>query len=64
MLTVKEAAERLKTHPASVNRYIKKGLLKAEKFGKAWAILESELEKFEKPVKVHRGGRPRKRKGN
>lgn len=60
MLTVREAAERLQTHPASVNRYIKNGLLKAEKFGKAWVISESELEKFRKPVKVHKGGRPRK----
>lgn len=58
--TVREAAEWLEVHPASVNRYIKQGLLKAEKFGKAWMIEEWDLCDFIKPVKVHKGGRPRK----
>ena len=64
-MTVQEAAERLRVTPARVGQYIKQGRLRAERFGRAWALTSAEVEAFAaepRPVGWKRG-RPRKIKG-
>lgn len=46
VLTLKEVAERLRLHPNTLRRYIKKGKLAAMKFGRVWRIEEKDLEEF------------------
>ncbi len=41
--TVQEVAEKLSVHEETVRRWIKSGKLKAERFGRAWRIRESDL---------------------
>lgn len=44
LLTVKEAAKRLKIHPQTIRRWIRRGLLRASKVGpRQWRIRESDL---------------------
>jgi len=44
LLTVKEAASRLKMHPQTLRRWIRRGLLRASKVGsRQWRIKESDL---------------------
>ena len=44
LLTVKEAAQRLKMHPQTIRRWIKRGLLRASRVGRRqWRIRESDL---------------------
>jgi excisionase family DNA binding protein len=45
ILTVEEAAERLKLKPAGVRRLIRVGALQATKLGKGYRILDSEVER-------------------
>jgi excisionase family DNA binding protein len=58
MLTTTEAAALLRVQPKTVSKYIKRGILQAEKRGRDYFIAESELERF----KVERRGRGRPRK--
>jgi len=44
--TVREISEKLKVSPQAVLQWIKKGKLKAEKFGASVRIPEIEWEKF------------------
>ena len=44
MKTVKELAEYLRVESHAVLRWIKKGKIKAVKFGKDWRISEEEFE--------------------
>ncbi|MGD8237774.1 MAG: helix-turn-helix domain-containing protein [Armatimonadota bacterium] len=44
LLTVKEAARRLKMHPQTLRRWIRRGLLRASKVGpRQWRIREADL---------------------
>ena len=44
LLTVREAARRLKIHPQTVRRWIRRGLLRASKVGlRQWRIREADL---------------------
>ena len=46
LLTVQEAAERLKLNPQTVRRWIRRGLLPGTKIGrKEWRIREGDLER-------------------
>lgn len=55
--TTPQAAAMLGLKPKTVSRYIKRGLIKAERRGRDYWITESELERF----KVERRGRGRPR---
>lgn len=55
MLTTPEAAALLGVQPKTVSKYIKRGLIKAERRGRDYFIAESELERF----KIERRGRGR-----
>jgi excisionase family DNA binding protein len=46
LLTIPEAAARLKVHSNTVRRLIKAGELKASKVGRQWRIQASELERL------------------
>ena len=46
LLTTKEAAERLRLHPKTVEAYFRQGRIKAIKTGRNWRVLETELESF------------------
>lgn len=47
MLTTKQAADRLGlTRSKTVVEYIRRGLIKAERFGRDYAISEQEIERF------------------
>lgn len=54
-LTTKEAAIRLGMKEQAIRDLIKRGRIKAKRFGSAWAIPEDEIDNF-KPGKP---GRPR-----
>lgn len=43
ILTVDQAAELLQLKPQTVREYIKAGKLKANKIGKSWRILQSDV---------------------
>jgi excisionase family DNA binding protein len=45
-ITVKEAAERLGKSIRLVTRFINDGRLKAERFGRSWAIAPADLDAF------------------
>jgi excisionase family DNA binding protein len=51
---VKEVAARYKVHERSVRRWIKQGLLRAHKFGRAVRIHEKDLADFERKCGCHR----------
>lgn len=44
MLTVKEAAERLNVHPATVRRMILRGELPAKRVGRVYRVKAGDLE--------------------
>lgn len=44
--TVKQIAKFLNLHEKTVQRYIREGLIKAQKFGKSWRVNEEDLNKF------------------
>ena len=46
MLTVKEIAERLQVHEQTVYRWIKKGVLKAQRVGGLLRITEEAYQEF------------------
>lgn len=46
LLTTREAAERLRLHPKTVEGYFRQGRIKAIKTGRNWRVLETELEFF------------------
>lgn len=49
MLTVDEAAARLKVHPETVRRHLKAGTIKGHRLGSkrlGWRIPASEVERF------------------
>ena len=46
LLTTREAAERLRLHPKTVEAYFRQGRIKALKTGRNWRVLETELESF------------------
>jgi len=46
ILTVPQAAEKLQMHPDIVRDYLRLGKLPGRKMGKAWRVLESDLEQW------------------
>ncbi len=50
-LTVSEVARRLKLHPETIGRYIRRGELPALKFGRVWRIEKKEVDKFIESIK-------------
>lgn len=46
LLTVEQAAERLKLHPKTVLRFIREGRLRATRVGKSYRIVASDLDAF------------------
>lgn len=63
MLTTTEAASRLGVKPKTVAYYIKRGLLKAVKFGRDYQITPDELDRFERERRKpgYPKGKPRKK---
>ena len=59
LLTAKQAAEILGVHHSRVRVLIREGRLPAQKLGREWIIMESDLEK----VKDRKPGRPPLKKG-
>ena len=59
LLTAKQAAEILGVHHSRVRVLIREGRLPAQKLGRDWVIMESDLEK----VKDRKPGRPPLNKG-
>lgn len=57
LLSANEAANILGVHHSRVRVLIREGRLPAQKVGRAWVILEKDLEK----VKIRKPGRPRNR---
>lgn len=45
-LTLQEAAELLGYHPDHVRRLLKSGLMKADRFHRAWAIPRQEVDRI------------------
>ena len=60
MLTTPEAAALLGVQPKTVSKYIKRGLINAQRHGRDYWIEQSEIERF----KTERRGRGRPKKGN
>jgi excisionase family DNA binding protein len=58
LLTVAEAARRLRRNPTLVYRWISEGRLRGQKFGMAVMVDERDLARFEKeaPARRKRGG--------
>ncbi len=50
LLTVDEAAARLKVQPDTVRRWLRSGKLRASKLGRDWRIPASSVEGLLKPV--------------
>lgn len=46
MITVPEAARRLRRHPETIRRWIRSGRLRSEKVGTQHLVRESDLEMF------------------
>lgn len=46
MLTVEEAAHRLRVKPITMREYLRKGRVPGRKIGKKWLIVETDLESF------------------
>lgn len=46
ILTVEQAAEKLQMSPKAVRKYLRTGKLPGRKIGKAWRLLESDLERY------------------
>ena len=44
--TVEKAAERLQLHPRTILRFIRQGRLRATRIGKAYRILQTDLDAF------------------
>ena len=59
LLTAKQAAEILGVHHSRVRVLIREGRLPAQKLGREWIIMESDLEK----VKDRKPGRPKREGG-
>jgi excisionase family DNA binding protein len=57
VMTVREAAERLRTHPETIRRWIRAGLLPARLVGRTYIIDAVSLVGFVPPKRT---GRPRK----
>ena len=43
LLSVEEAAEKLRVHPETVRKWLRDGELEGEKFGRLWRIRESKI---------------------
>lgn len=58
LLSVAEAARRLRRNPVLVYRWIAEGRIRAQKIGRAVIVDERELERFTKrqPERRRRGG--------
>ena len=54
-LTVEQVAEYLTVHVETVRRYIREGVLPANKVGTMWFVQMDELEKFSKTRSFKRG---------
>lgn len=48
LLTVQEAAEKLKVNEFALRKWIREGKIKAAKIGRFWRIKEDDLEEFVK----------------
>jgi len=46
LLSIDETAEKLKSHPETVRRFIREGQLAAVKLGRSWRVRESDLTAF------------------
>lgn len=46
VMTTREAAEILGVAPESVARLAKRGILKGERFGRAWMVYRSSVEEY------------------
>lgn len=46
ILTVEQAARKLQVKPHTVREYLKRGMIPGRKLGRAWRILDTELEWF------------------
>lgn len=57
LLTTKEAAERLRLHPKTVEAYFRQGRIRALKTGRNWRVLDNELESFISNQLTHYGER-------
>jgi len=44
--TVKEAAQALKIHPATLRGWLRRGILHAAKLGGVWRISQTELDRI------------------
>lgn len=47
-LTVREVAKQLSYHPDHVYRLIKTGVIRAERFGRSWAITREEVQRIKR----------------
>lgn len=45
-LTVEEVAERLRVKPITVREYLRKGKIPGRKVGRAWLVLDVDLDRF------------------
>lgn len=46
ILTVEQVAERLQMKPVTVREYLRKGKIPGRKLGRAWRVVETDLEWF------------------
>ena len=46
ILTVEEAATKLRVKPSTVREYLKRGMIPGRKLGRSWRIVETELDSF------------------
>ena len=59
LLTVQECAARINVHEDTIRKAIRRGDLRAVKFGRQWAVDEADLERFIKnPPRMGRPPKP------
>ena len=58
LLTVEQAARRLKIAPNTVRLHLNQGLLRGKKQGRQWRIFESALTEASAPQKIGQGAMP------
>jgi excisionase family DNA binding protein len=46
LLSIEETAQKLKTHPETIRRYLRKKELTGVKIGNGWRVRESDLSAF------------------
>ncbi len=46
LLSIDETAEKLKSHPETVRRFIREGQLAGVKLGRSWRVREADLRAF------------------